>query len=131
METLSEQFRKNGLDYCLVNRNEHVALYELDYDGECVGWEVSRIYQQQASTFAGRNYREGEVLPSNEKFGPDGSKAFHADGKAKAELYFPILSDGLKTGKSLESIWKEAKEAFRHMQVPLKDRSCLKSSIQS
>lgn len=120
MNKLKEIFRKNGLDYQLIMRNDKVALFELLFDGECVGWEVSRIYFQKEIILSDRHFQESEVLPGNEKFGMEGSKAFHMDGRDKAEIYFDILTNGLKMSNSLESIRLEARSAFRRGITPLR-----------
>lgn len=95
IKQLPETFRKNGLDYRLVMRNDKVALYELKFDGGCVGWEVARIYHQEAILLNNHLIKEGEVLPGNEKFGTEGSRAFHRDSRKKAEAYFHELTESL------------------------------------
>lgn len=93
MVQLKERFRKNGLDYQLIKRNDLVALYELLFDGECVGWEVARIHIEKPTKFNG--FQEREALPSNEQFGTEGkltkSQAFHCNSRMRAEAYFTEL----------------------------------------
>lgn len=110
MRQLPEQFRKNGLDYRLVVRNDKVALYELTWEGECCGWEVARIFTQAERILNGRTLQASEVLPSNEKFGTEGiltkSQAFHSANRKKAEEYFTTLSDRLKNPNGVDTYEK-------------------------
>ena len=73
MKPLRAKFRLNGLPYTLLKRNEVVTLYGIGgtYNDEILCYEVSRIYI--------RNDKYGlrESIPSNEKFGRDGSSSFN------------------------------------------------------
>jgi hypothetical protein len=99
METLKERFRKNGLDYRLLDRNDSYALYELTYKDQVgsaiVGYEVDRIRIQKAHTMFGRTYPDAEVIPGNEEFGMDGSelvrsKSFFPQELDRAEEYLNL-----------------------------------------
>jgi hypothetical protein len=93
MKKLQMTFRKNGLNYTLLKRNDKVALFELDFGVS--GYEVSRIHHQPESVICGRTIEAGEVLASNEVFGSEGSKAFSSSGKKRAETYFDALTASL------------------------------------
>lgn len=110
MRQLPETFRKNGLTYRLVMRNDQVAMYELTWEGACCGWEVARIFTQGERSINGHIIQAAEVLPSNEKFGTEGintkSQAFHMDGRKRAEAYFTELSDRLRNANSADTYEK-------------------------
>lgn len=77
MKKLKESFKKNGLPYQLLKRNDVVALYGVGgtYTDKILHYEVCKIHFRKAGTFKDQLFRESEVLPSNEKFGKDGSLA--------------------------------------------------------
>lgn len=110
MKQLPERFRKNGLDYHLIRRTDLVALYELTWEGENCGWEVSRIFTHGERTLNGRTIEAAEALPSNEKFGTEGlltkSQAFHSANRKKAEEYFTTLSDRLRNPNRVDTYEK-------------------------
>ena len=110
MKTLPETFGKNGLHYQLIRRTDRVVLYQLLFDGECVGWEVARIFIQREHILNGHTIQAAEVLPSNEKFGTEGlktkSQAFHANSRIKAETYFTELSERLKNANVMDGYEK-------------------------
>lgn len=93
MNKLKEKFRKNGLPYTLLKRNEIVALYGIGgtYTDEIIHWEVCRIYI--------RNDKFGvrEAIPSNERFGRDGSSGFNDIESALS--YFDELTTKLKVAQ--------------------------------
>jgi len=78
MKILKTQFRKNDLFYTLVCRNDKVAMYETRQEEDMIRchYEVVRIYVKPAHTAIGVEFKEAEVLTSNEKFFYDGSGAF-------------------------------------------------------
>ncbi len=110
MRQLPETFRKNGLTYRLVMRNDQVAMYELTWEGACCGWEVARVFTQGERSINGHIIQAAEVLPSNEKFGTEGinikSQAFHMNGRKKAEAYFTELSDRLRNANVVDGYGK-------------------------
>ncbi len=95
METLKSEFRKNGIDYRLLDRTAVAALFELRCEGEVCGYEVAKIIIQPAQTLYGKDYPEKEVLPSDELFGKEGSKAMFPHDKARAEKYLKELTSDL------------------------------------
>jgi len=94
MSTLKAKFRLNGLPYILLKRNDVVALYAIGgtYTGEILCYEVSRIYI--------RNDKYGlrESIPSNERFGRDGSSSFNEIESATE--YFDEFTARLKLSHS-------------------------------
>lgn len=87
METLKTSFRKNGIDYNLIDRAEITVLFELKINRELAGYEVCKIHFRKAGVFKGKSYPESEVLPSNEQFGFDGSKTFFTHDSELAKEY--------------------------------------------
>jgi len=90
MKELKEKFRLNGLPYTLLKRNDIVAMYGIGgtYNSEIIHWEVCRIYI--------RNDKYGirEAIPSNGRFGRDGSSSFNYI--ESAYKYFDELTTRLK-----------------------------------
>lgn len=68
---LSHKFRKNGLPYLLIQRNELAALYGVGgtFTDQILHYEVCRIHIRNDQ------YGVREALSSNEQFGRDGSLA--------------------------------------------------------
>jgi len=97
MEKLKEVFRKNGLDYRLLDRTEKVALFEQKLPtGEMAGYEVCKIHIMKACVMHGKDYPEAEITPSNERFGFDGSKAFFPHNLELAKKYLTDFTLQLK-----------------------------------
>jgi len=69
MKALSEKFRKNGLQYQLIQRNEVAAIYGVSgtYTNKILHYEVCKIHIRDDK------YGKRESLPSNGQFGRDGS----------------------------------------------------------
>jgi hypothetical protein len=78
---LKDMFRKNGLYYKLIKRNDKVGFYETYVYGKLCGFEVARIYN--------------EVLVSDDDFGLEGSKCFFAGEPKRARMYFEKLTKKL------------------------------------
>ena len=95
MEKLKVAFRKNGLNYNMIDRTVEVALFEQKIDNEVVGYEVCKIYFNKARTLWGKNLPESESIPSNEQFGYDGSKCFFPHDLKLAKEYFKEFDDKL------------------------------------
>ena len=94
MERIKERFKKNGLQYLMLDRTEHAALFELRLpEGDLAGYEVSRIYVNKAGERFGRYYPESEAITSNDRFGSDGSKAYFPQDIEMAKQY---LKTGIK-----------------------------------
>lgn len=96
MRQLQEQFRKNGLPYTLIKRNDVVALYGVGgtFTDKILHYEVCQIHQQHERVFKGVQFEAGEALPSNEQFGRDGSRAIV--NREEALTYFDELTTTLK-----------------------------------
>ncbi len=88
MEILKESFRKNELPYTLIKRNEKVALYGVGgyYTDEILHYEVCKIHIIN-NDFVGHR----EVIPGNELFGKEGSRAFNDYDQALK--YFAVLTE--------------------------------------
>jgi hypothetical protein len=99
MERLKEVFRKNDLPYQLVLRNDVAAIYGVGgtYTDKILHYEVIEIHIRKAGSFRGVDFPEGEVLPSNEQFGRDKSRAIVKYDDALE--YFNELTRWLKSGK--------------------------------
>lgn len=71
MDKIKNMFRKNGLPYLLIKRNDLVALYGVagTFTDKILHYEVCRI------RFRNDKYGFREALPSNEQFGREGSLA--------------------------------------------------------
>jgi len=95
MEQLKERFRKNGLGYKLLDRTEKVALFQLNIGNVIAGYEVCKVYFNKARVLLGKNLPESESVPSNEKFGYDGSKCFFPHDLKLAKQYFKEFGDKL------------------------------------
>jgi hypothetical protein len=93
---LKERFRKNGLLYRLVKRNEVVALIGVGgtFTDEILHYEVCRIHIRNDQ------YGIRESLPSNEQFGRNGSLAIIDFDEALR--YFEELTSSLES--SIEAL---------------------------
>ena len=71
LKTIALTFRKNGLPYRLIQRNDFVALYGVagTFTDRILHYEVCRIHIRDDQ------YGRREALPSNEQFGRDDSRA--------------------------------------------------------
>ena len=76
MKTIQKHFRKNGLDYTLLKRNDKVALFLLGPAVYPDGFEVSRIYIMKSHKAFGVEFEETEKISTNDQFITDGSGAF-------------------------------------------------------
>ena len=92
MEKLRESFRKNGLHYQLIKRNDVVALYGVGgtYTDKTLHYEICQIYINKEADIFGQHFPESEVIASNELFGREGSRAI-IDHK-EALNYFDYLT---------------------------------------
>lgn len=78
MKILKTEFRKNGLEYTLMQRNNKVALFQLGQMGYPDGYEDSRIYIIRPHKAFGVDFEESEIISSNDQFLFDGSGAFRS-----------------------------------------------------
>ena len=101
MKTLKKSFKLNGLPYTLLKRNDVVAMYGVggEYTDKILHYEVSKIYIRKPDKYCTK-YRE--ALPTNEKFGNDGSRCYK-DQKLAYE-YFDTLTNELKLGKGVPKV---------------------------
>jgi hypothetical protein len=76
MKILKTKFRKNGLDYTLMKRNDKIALFQIGPTEYPDGYEVSRIYIMRPHKAFGIDFEESEKITSNDQFIFDGSGAF-------------------------------------------------------
>ena len=99
MKTLNETFRKNGLQYNLVKRNDLVAMYGVGgtYTDKLIHYEVCKIVFNEEYTIHGNIIPDGESIPGNELFGKEGSQAYPARDYEIALKYFDELTSILKT----------------------------------
>jgi len=77
MKQLPETFRKNELPYTLIKRNDVVALYGVGgtYTDKILHYEVCQIHHRPERIVRGCVISAREVLPNDEKFGRDLSRA--------------------------------------------------------
>jgi hypothetical protein len=78
MKLLKTEFRKNGLDYTLINRTDKIALFQLGHLPDPDGYEVCRIYIMRPHKAFGIYFEESEVISTNDQFYADGSGAFRS-----------------------------------------------------
>ena len=78
MKLLKTEFRKNGLDYILLKRNDKIALFQLGSSSYPVGYEVCRIYIMRPHKAFGVDFEESEIISSNDQFLTDGSGSFRS-----------------------------------------------------
>lgn len=73
MKLLKVSFRRDGLLYTLLKRNDLVSLFEIGgtYSDKTSFYEVIKIYNRNDE------YGIRESLPSNEQFGRDLSRCFN------------------------------------------------------
>jgi hypothetical protein len=91
MEKL-KSFRKNGLDYKLLDRTDRVALFEQKIpEGGLAGYEVCVIYHNQAGFRFNKIMPESESITGNEQFGYDDSKAFFPFDLERTKEYFKFV----------------------------------------
>jgi uridine kinase len=105
MKTLKAKFRRNGLPYTLLKRNEVVALYGIGgtYTDKILNYEVCKIYV--------RNDKYGirESIPSNARFGRDPSRSFN-DIESASE-YFDELTTRLKKCQGMPKVVSGVQES--------------------
>ena len=90
LKTLALKFRKNGLPYKLIQRNDFVALYGIagTFSDHILHYEVCRIQIRDDQ------YGRREALPSNEQFGRDDSRAIL--GYEEALEYYEELTSRIR-----------------------------------
>jgi len=101
MKKLQDHFSKNELPYTLLKRNDVVALYGIggEHTDKILHYEISKIYIRKPDKYC-KEYRES--LPTNEKFGKDGSRCYK-DQKLAYE-YFDVLTGILNRGKGVPKV---------------------------
>lgn len=84
METLKENFKKYGLSYTLIKRNDLLCIYGVSgiYTDKILHYEVIRIKMRNDK------YGYREAIPSNEEFGKTKNTDCHFQKLEEAEAYF-------------------------------------------
>ena len=102
IQQLKTEFRKNGLSYTLVHRNNVVALYGVGgvFTDKILHYEVCKIKKVPAGEMFGKTYPAHETIPGNEEFGREGSSAIIK--RSEAELYFEALTKQLNDRMTAE-----------------------------
>ena len=98
IKILSAKFRRNGLPYTLLKRNEVVALYGIGgtYTDRILHYEVSKIY------IFNDKYGFRESIPANERFGRDPSRSFN--DMESSNKYFEELTTRLKLSQGVAKV---------------------------
>jgi hypothetical protein len=84
MKLLKTHFRKNDLFYTLICSNNKVAMYKTrqEKDSDRCHYVITRIYIRPAHTALNVNFKEAEILTSNDQFFYYGSGAFIEEDNA-------------------------------------------------
>ena len=92
IQRLKPAFRKNGLSYILIQRNEVVVLFGVSgtFTNKVLHYEVCKVKKVPAGEMFGKTYPAHETIPGNEQFGRDGSSAIVK--RSEAELYYDTLT---------------------------------------
>jgi hypothetical protein len=95
MKKLDESFRRNGLQYTLIKRNEHVALYGIGgtYTDKILNYEVARI------KIRNDKYEIREHVAANCDFDLEGSRCYN--NKDRALKYYEELTASLRKDRNL------------------------------
>jgi len=115
MKILKTQFRKNGLDYTLLKRNDKIALYQLGHLPDPDGYEVSRIYIMRPHKAFGIDFEESEIITSNDQFLTDGSGAFRSLDDALK--HFDKLSNKLVRHENVDDLSTSYTELISECQT--------------
>ena len=93
IQKLKTEFRKNGLSYTQIKRNNVVALYGVSgtFTDKILHFEVCKIKKVPAGEMFGKTYPEHETIAGNEMFGKEGSQAIVQ--RNEAELYYEELTN--------------------------------------
>ena len=102
VQKLKTEFRKNGLSYTLIKRNNTVALFGVSgtFTDQILHFEVCKIKTVQAGEMFGKSFPAHEVIPGNEMFGKEGSRAIVQ--RNEAELYFDTLTQRINTANKAQ-----------------------------
>jgi hypothetical protein len=95
MKKLDESFRRNGLQYTLIKRNEYVALYGIGgtYTDKILNYEVARI------KIRNDDYEIREHVAANCDFGNERSRCYN--NMDRALKYYDELTTTLRKDKKL------------------------------
>jgi hypothetical protein len=89
MKILNTQFKKNGLLYILIERNESKALYQLTtYEGTIIGYEVCRIHIKEMYPYRGGLMLGEEYITRNRDYAREQCKTFFPLELEKAKEYY-------------------------------------------
>jgi len=93
MEKLKKSFRKHGLSYTLLKRNDRLCIYGVSgtYTDKILHFEVMKI------RIRNDQYGHREVIPSDEDFGR-GKLDRHFQNRDAAEAYFDRWTANLMSG---------------------------------
>ena len=69
MKPIPNNFRKNGYDYTLLERQGMIAVYEQHRDERTFAYEVVKIRLRPAREIGGKTLEASERLPSDEDWG--------------------------------------------------------------
>lgn len=96
MKPIPNNFRKNGYDYRLLEREGNVAIYEQVKPNRVYAFEVVKIRSSKARSAFGHDFEAAERLPSDDDWGTLGktyscwewSPSSHSDARrlAKAQM---------------------------------------------
>jgi len=114
MKILKTEFRKNGLDYTLLKRNDKVALFQLGLLPDPDGCEVCRIYVMRQHRAFGVDFEESEIITSNDQFLTDGSGAFRNLNDALKHFY--KLSNKLVRHENVDDLSSSDTELIEECQ---------------
>jgi hypothetical protein len=94
--SLPDTFKKNGILYRIIVRNDNVVMYTLLDGATKIGYEVCPVHITHEQTKFGKKYPSRESLPSNYEFGLEGSKAFFPYEYQRAHNYYHELTSRLQ-----------------------------------
>lgn len=97
MEQLKTSYRKNDFDYTLIERNDHVAMFQQHRSGSHVAYEVGYIKIEPETTFPnGVTLPEREAFWGNEDFG---RMAWTLISEERARERFAMLTANPRSGR--------------------------------
>ena len=107
MEKLKETFKRHGLTYSLINRNDHLAIFGVSgtFTVDILHYEVVQIRIRDDQ------YGYRESVPSDEEF-----------GKTKPDRHFQKIDEALSyfdelTAKLMQGVKEKDDKVVRHQQM--------------
>jgi len=109
VQKLKTAFRKNGLSYTLVQRNNTVAMFGVSgtFTNQILHFEVCKIKLVPAGEMFGKSFPAHETIPGNEMFGKEGSAAIVQ--RNEADKYFEELTNRINSQKQAFKGYKSRK----------------------